>query len=720
MEETKIYGSNDPAVDVDVELTIASDVDPILERYQTADMQATWCKELEASRKVRQKFNATADKTLKRFSDERSELESDRQYYNVFFANTEIKMSALYARTPTPDIKRRFSDADDDVSRVAASILQRNICYELDHAHFDDSFRQILFDRLVPGVGIGWARLDEDLGEPEYAPMINPATGLPEIDFETGQPLLEPVGGSEIKDQLAAIDYVPWNDFLWAPCRLWSQCRWVARRFDLSKDDVEARFGDTAPELVLRDLSYTEGKSNKGDKSADKTSTSCDTVTKTTSVFEIWDKERGLVWWIAEAVEVPLDVQEDRMSFPDFFPTPLPPLGRFSTNDTIPISDYKLVQDQYNELDTLNDRASKKLMAVKSNFVYDASRSELVDLMNAPDGIGIPLKDWTALREEKGGINNTFEFVDYSQMVKDYMILIEAREKVKAQIFEIEGISDIMRGASQQYDTATATSAKASLGSTRLAVMMKDVADYIARLLQLKAHMICTFYQPERVLERAGSVPATDEQYVQPALQLLASNPLNHYRLSVSTDSLQLPNWNQEKAERSEAIQAITAMMGQILPAAEQNPLLATFGAQLMKFGIAGFKGAGQLESALDAFVDQSLAEQRNKSGQPPQPSPAEIKAKQQEQAAQLELQKTQIREQSNTQVAQIQAEAKRQTATMQAQVDVQKNALREQEIAFNAQISQLKLQLQSAELQVKAQRAEHENALDIKKLVEE
>lgn len=710
MDENNIY--KDPFEPAVAEVEIA--VNPVLAKNQTHAMQRTWCAEIENSRRERKKFDKSAEKTIKRYADERGETEANRSYYNVFFANTEIKMAALYARTPVPDIKRRFNDADDDVSRVAASLLQRNIVYELDADHFDESIRQILFDRLVPGVGIGWARLDEEIGEPEFTPMIDPATGMPVIDPETGEPFLEPVEGSDIHDQLAAIDYVPWNDFLWAPCRLWSQCRWVARRIDLSKDEVEARFSETAPAQVLSDLNYSEEKTS--DKARTQP-TSSEVVNKTTCVFEIWDKERGLVWWISESSEVPLDVQEDRMAFPDFFPTPLPPLGRFDTNSTQPISDFKLVQDQYNELDTLNDRAAKKLQAIRTLWVYDSKQSSLGDVFSAPEFQGLPIEGWNTLQTEEGGLRGVIEFMDNSPMVNEYMLLIDARDKVKAQIYELEGISDIMRGASQQYDTATATSAKASLGSTRLAVMMKDVADYIARLLRLKAHVICKFYRPERVVERAGRMPQTDEQYIGPALELLGSSPLSHYRLSVSTDSLQLPNWNQEKAERSEAIQATTAMLSQIIPAAEQNPALAVFGAHMVRFGIAGFKGAEPLESALDAFLEQAQEDMRNNAGQPKPPSPAEIKAQAQQAAVQAEVQKTQIREQANLQVAEIQAAAKREVASMQAQVDMQKNALREQEIALNTRMEEIKLMLAQAELQIKASRSQHENALDIQKL---
>lgn len=688
--------------------------DPVLEKHQTEAMQAHWCEELEASRKERKAFDDRGEKTIKRYADERGENDRGRSDYNVFFANTEIKMAALYARTPVPDIKRRFNDPTDDVSRVGADLLQRNITYELECEGFDAKFKQILFDRLVPGVGVGWARLDETIGEPEVAPVIDPLTGQPAVDPETFEPLMQPVEGSEVKNQLADIDYVPWNDFLWAPCRVWTECRWVARAIDMSEEAVKERFGSTAPQEVISNLSFSK-KSKETD--GQKTIGPKNSTVATTRVYEIWDKERMLVWWIAEDCEVPLDVQEDRMEFQDFFPTPLPPLGRFTTSSTVAISDFKLVQDQYNELDALNDRAAKKLQAIRTQWVYDASELGLRDLFSAPEFQGIPINNWAVMQSEKGGLKGSVEFFDNTPIVNEYAILIAARDKVKEQIYEIEGIADIMRGASQPYDTATATSAKASLGSTRLSVMMKEVADYVARLLRLKAHMICKFYTPERITERAGTVAQPDQKYVGPALELLKSVPFNHYRLSISTDSLQLPNWNQDKAEATEAVQAITALLGQIIPAAVQDPALGVFGGHLSSFLLSKFKGAGEVEAYLDQFLEQKAQQASAQAQQPKPPSADELKAQAAQQAQQLEMAKTQMKSQAMVEVAQIQADAKREVAALQAQVDSQKNSIKEMEARFEAFATRSEQALAQAQLQIEASRAAHENAIDVAKL---
>jgi hypothetical protein len=88
----------------------------------------------------------------------------------------------------------------------------------------------------------------------------------------------------------------------------------------------------------------------------------------TADVYEIWDKERQLVFWVTDNLEVPLDVQEDTMQFDGFFPTPLPPLGRFDTANTIPVCDYQLVRGKYDELDELNQRCTQLSKALVVRF----------------------------------------------------------------------------------------------------------------------------------------------------------------------------------------------------------------------------------------------------------------------------------------------------------------------------------------------------------------
>jgi len=105
------------------------------------------------------------------------------------------------------------------------------------------------------------------------------------------------------------------------------------------------------------------------------------------------------------------------------------------------------------------------------------------------------------------------EFIPLQQIASTYQELIQAREQVKAQINEVEGINDFLRGVQQPYVTATAAGATNQASSSRMSIQQQQVADYIQRLLRLKAHLICKFYKPANIVAAAGTLAQADQQY---------------------------------------------------------------------------------------------------------------------------------------------------------------------------------------------------------------
>lgn len=647
----------------------AFEQDPVLTQYQTEDEQDKWQKELESCRKERKPWNDTAVKALKRYRDERGDAYKSARLYNIYFSNTDVKMSALYARTPKPDIKRRFDDSQDDIARVAGLLLQRNLEYELDCSGFDGMFKQVLFDHVVAGMGVSWLRLEQD--ETPQPDAMHPLTGesIPQ------QP--------SITNQEACTDYVAWDDFFWSPCKVWTMCSWVARRIPMTKDAIKARFGEKVSAELLKTIAYST-KPEAQDASKAKLAPQNQTE-PTTDVYEIWDKVRQLVFWVTESVPVPLDVSEDSMAFEGFFPTPMPPLGRFDTSNTQPICDYQLVKGKYEELDALNQRCSSLSDALGLRFVYDASSPEIKDLYTTTaENQGIGVKNWAGFVGDRGGLAGSIQFAPLEQVANSFSIASSQLDRIKSQIYEVEGISDIMRGQAMPYETATATTAKSQQAFGRFASRQQDVAKYVEGLLRLKAHVISKFYQPDLIVKRAMPLSAQDQQFIGPALQLLKDEQMSQFRLSVSVDSLQLANWNTEKAERSEALQAITKMLGVILPGLQQTPELAPLGLEMIKWGVSGFKGVQGIEGVIDNGLDsllQAQAHQQQAPGATKPPSPDQIKAQAIQQKSQIDMQIVQQQENTKLQIAQLQAQLKSSQMALQQQQANFDNQLRAQEI---------------------------------------
>lgn len=123
-----------------------------------------WQREIDKALKEMEKFHIRARKVVRRYVDERDAVEAQNKWFNIFYANTVILESALYAQLPKPDVSRRFKDYKDEVARVGANIIQRNLLQDFDDPRdtFDQVMRQCVQDRLVPGVGQAWIRLETD------------------------------------------------------------------------------------------------------------------------------------------------------------------------------------------------------------------------------------------------------------------------------------------------------------------------------------------------------------------------------------------------------------------------------------------------------------------------------------------------------------------------------------------------------------------------------
>lgn len=695
---TDNYKNADEGVEVGVSED-AFEQDPVLAQYQTEDEQAKWLRELEASKKEREQTDKVAQEALKRYRDERGSGKSDTRAYNIFFSTTDIKLAALYAHLPKADIKRRFDDADDDTARVASNVLQRVISYELECGDFDTTFKQVIFDAKVPGMGVAWLRLDQDEQQVqvEQPPVVDPMTGM--------QYPQEHILQSQITHQEACIDYVAWDDFYWAPCKVWTLCPWVARRIPMDKQAIKHRFGDTCPPEVLSNLAFAS-KPDKSQSLGPKNQ-----IEPTVDVYEFWDKERRLVFWISPGAEIPLDVKQDTNDFEHFFPTPQRPLGRFDTANTQPISDYKLVRGKYVELDELNVRCNELRKALKLNFVYDASNPELKELYaTTAENQGIGVKNWAAFMSDKGGLSGSVQFTPLEPIASAFATASAQLDRIKNEIYEVEGISDFVRGAATPYETATATNAKSAQSFGRFAAQQQEVAKYAEELLRMKAHLICRFYTPEQIMKRVGMLPQADMQYVQGAIALLKDDQMRGFRLSVSVDSLQLPNWNTEKAERNELVQAVTAFISQTMPGIQQMPQMGPFAMQLLKFAVAGYKGSKDLEGVIDQGLQQLLQQASQGSDKPAKPSPEEIKAQAQAQRSQTDMAIAQMQEETKRMLAQ----QDMQFQTFMAQMQANSEALAAQQKAKDQELRQLQLALQAQDNQ--ADHA-HRAAVDMVKL---
>lgn len=584
-----------------------------------------WSAEITAAEKELKKFHDQARKVVQRYIDERDAINVSQKWLNVFYANTTILEAALYANIPTAEVSRKFFDMNDDVARVASNILQRAIQQDMSFpdCDFDQVMRLAVSDRLIAGLGGAWLRLET---ETEPQPIELGTT-------EDGEPL------QKISHQEVCIDYVFWEDILWSPCRVWSERRWVARRVAMTQDDLVARFGEELGATVP--MNYAPRSSTA------ESSTSSNMVLKRAEVFEIWDRETRKVIWFVKGMSQLLDEKEDPLGLEGFEPCPKPLFANLTTSNCLPKPDYSMIQDQYNELDEVNNRISLLVVACKVVGVYDRSADGIQRMLTEGyDNTLIPVDNW-AMFAEKGGVKGQIDWLPLDVVVNALEQLQKHRESVKGQIYELTGINDIVRGATKASETLGAQELKAQFASVRIQKLQDEVTRFAEGILQIKADILIKHFDPVILAKMANVANTEDKELAIPALQLLkGDSEAAEWRVSIQSDAMAIIDYTRQKTERSEFMNAVATFLQSSATVGQNAPDLIPLMMKLLQFGVAGFRVGKDIETVFDKQIHMMEQEAAAKKAAPKPPPPevmkAQMDAKMKEQELKLDMAKQQ------------------------------------------------------------------------------
>jgi hypothetical protein len=651
-----------------------------------------WSDEIVAAEKELEKFHKRARMVTRRFLDERDMLVSSQKWFNIFYANTNILESALYAQLPKPAVSRRFTDYNDDVGRVAALIIERSITQDLDDPTdlFDPTLRHCVQDRLVPGLAQAWLRLETDTEEISVPPT-------PGNDVESEE---EGDAPRRITAQRIVVDYIFWQDFLWSPCRVWQERRWVGRKAYMTRDELVDRFGEKGKLAPLNYVPKHQGDDIQG-------STPLEDIIEKAVVYEIWDRETFKVFWYCKGMTELLDEKADPLKLVGFEPCPEPMLANLSTSNTVPRPDYYMIQDQYTELDTINQRISMLVQACKVVGVYDQAAKGIDRMLTeGSDNKLIPVENWNAFAEG-GGLKSKIDWLPLDTVIATLRELNSAREVIKGQIYELTGIADIVRGASKASETLGAQQIKAQFASVRIKKLQDEVARFAADVMRIKAEIMVKHFQPEELLRRSNIMVTGNDEFVGPAMQLLATEAGFEWRIQVNSDTLAQADYAMEKQDRIDFMTAISKFMAQVGPMLQAAPESMPLMLNLLKWTVAGFRGARDIEGMMDKAL-QALERQPQK---PKELSPEQIKAQAEQQKTQQEMQLAQQKAQLEQQAAQQDLMLDKQRGEMELMFDQQRNqmvqsALAQQQV-LERQSQQMELMFQKMLGMLKINQAE-------------
>lgn len=612
------------------------------DRKRTSTELKSWLDDVAKYDREFKKWEGRVDKIIKRYRDDFRNSGSGYSMakFNILWSNVQTLSAATFAKLPKPDVSRRFRD-NDPVGRVASLILERALDYEVQHyTDYRSMLKNCVQDRFLGGRATSWVRY-----EPHFRAVQE---SMPTDGIQITEDVDE--GEEELDYECSAVDYVHWQDFGHSVARTWEEVNRVWRKVYMTKDAGEARFGKEKWALVPMDAKVPGDLDRYADSmNNDALERGC--------VYEGWDKSKKVAVWFTKGVKDFLDVRDDPLGLEGFFPCPRPMFAT-TTNDTlVPIPDFTLYQDQANELDILADRIDGLIKALQVKGVYDASEISLQRLFTeGENNTLLPVKNWQAF-SEKSGLKGAIDLVDLTPMANALKEAYLAFDQIKGQVYEITGISDIIRGNTQASETATAQQIKGQYASLRLKQYQEEVALFATQVLQIKAQIICKKYAPQTILQisAADQLSEQDKQLVPQALELLLgpermqdpeadeqANPLRSFRVEIAADTLVYVDEQEEKQARMEFLTANGAFMEKAMQmigmAGQYGPAVVPLIMEMWKFGVSGFKVGKNIEGAFDEATQKIM----QIASQPPAPPPPDPKLEAAKIQADAEMQRTQ------------------------------------------------------------------------------
>ena len=608
-----------------------------------------WQRELDQASEFERDWRERGIRVVERYRDERDTgvVGPLSHRFNILWANTETLKGALFARMAQPDVRRRFHDGDAAARQVAIA-LERALHYGIDVYDSELPIRAALEDYLLPGRGVVWV---------VYEPIIVKEKTKIEIKGEDVD-ILEEEEIERLGDQRCRFEYVHWQDYRESPSRRPEDVTWRARRHLFTREELVGRGFDHAEDVPLN---WMPERADDAD---------IDEIYNRAEVWEIWDKVKRRRLFVATGYKDVLADDEDPYTLENFFPCPTPLLAVRTNNTSVPVPEFTLYQDQADELDRVTSRITTLIEGLKRRGVYDSNIPELAHLANATDNEFVPSDNFANLAQ-KGGLAGAFQTEDISAITQVLAGLYNQRGQVLQTIYEITGISDIIRGGgTKASESATAQQLKAQYGSMRLRLRQEDIQKYIRDLFRIKAELIAENYEPE-VLERITGISITDEM-----VEIMRSDKLRSYQIDVETDSTVFADEEQMKRTRIEFANVMGGYLVQAIEATRAAPELTPIAFEILKFVSGAWKVGRQFEDVIEE-TEAAVMQQLQMAQQQPQVS-SEERIAQQRIAAELEREKLKqegkladISSRERTKAAEIQEESRASSERVRSKEDL-------------------------------------------------
>lgn len=696
-----------------------------------------WKSQLTDSAERRKKFIEYAEESIRVYNAQKQVgmLNDVERRLNVWWYCNQTLLPAYFSSTPRAEVNTRKRTGGIPY-QLGSVILERNIQYAMD-CHFDFHLVGLnaALQLLLTGQSVLWARyiakfetvLQEIALIKDPTGAILDGEGKP-YDGDTsnlrsgpGGIMLSSLEVERKAEEKAILEVVQYSDYDCSDARNEQEIEWQSRRAFLDRTQAEEKFGkevakdlkyDSYPEVIKKDIA------RKDDKFEGKA-----------ELYEIWCQATGKVYWMQKGGDKSiLEVSDPPTKFEKFYPCSV--IRQTADPDSVvPVSDYAHVKDQILEVERLTTRIHAVTQAIRTNQLYDATLGNQVEQLYTGDLKVIPVTNWPSYKQ-RGGLANGIESLNIEPYINALNVLQGARQTALQQLYETLKVSDLLRGTSEQYKSATANRLESQWSSLGLIVRQNMFAKFISDSVSNLGTIIAEQFDPETIFDvgdadalieptiftpqppPAPPMPEMGQEGMPPGdmgmppmpppmpdplqqidqvkeqiMGILRDNKQRSYRIEIATDSMVAIDQAQQAQEGAQLIQTAGQFFDQMRGLVEQYPPLIDFSISLFQNMIKRFKGGKELDGIFTKALQQigEIATAKEEAAkQPPPPDPV--------------MQEVQGR----LQIAQIEAQARMQQAQMEAQDRAVKNQITMQEQQLKMQRDQLDAQLKVQDQQFK------------------
>lgn len=600
-------------------------------------------------------YQETCDKVEKLYADTAAVSENADREFQIFWANLEVLKPSIYSRPPVPVVVPRFQNRKE-LYLKSAELLERSLISSFESDDIDATMRLTRDDLAMNARGVVWLRYETTTEEVE-TPAENAGEG-DEASEIAPQPETRMVSERVVKD------HIDRRDFLHGPARKWKEVPWVARRSWLSRKAGLKRFGD----IFLKAKVEKRDDDEKGRES------------KKVPVWELWHKEEQCVVWVSPGMEDVLDYSDPFLKLEGFFPCPRPAYGTLKPRTLKPVPDLRQYKDQIEEVNELTARISSLSESLRLKGFYPGGASDVGEAIEGVladqdnRALLVPISNLAMFGNGSGGLKDAIVWLPVSEVATVIRELVELRRQMIDDIYQITGISDIMRGTTEASETLGAQQLKSQYGSIRIRDRQNELVRLARDVTRIEAEIMAENFAPETLAQMAqmDDLPADEEigqqigqitqqlqqlaadptvvaqaqanpqaaqQMLQQAqqrvqqleatvtlgkcVQLLRDQRTRPFALEIETDSTIQPDEDAAKQRATEMVTAVGGYISQAMPLVQQVPQSASMVGEFLKFVSSQYRAGRELIGTIDEFVEQM----KQVASQPPQPNPEAVKA---------------------------------------------------------------------------------------------